>query len=167
MLDFDSSLIIYDNSFLLLISFGFNVYYMAKGNDVEIKEKTTIVTRTDTIRDTVLLIRKENVVKVVRDTLRLVEVIHDSSNVVVDIPIVQKEYSDDSTYTAWVSGYKPQLDSISIYRKNVSISKETVITKKDRKKFGIGPMIYGGFNIGSRKMDYGVGIGISYHIWEF
>lgn len=155
---------------LLFISFGFNVYYVVKDKDVEIKEKITTVTKIDTIMDTVLVVKKENLVKVIRDTLVNVEFIRDTvdtAKVVVDIPIVQKEYSDDSTYTAWVSGYRPSLDSINIYRKSVITNKETVIKKKDIHRFGIGPVVYGGYNFGTKKLDYGVGIGVSYHIWEW
>ena len=155
---------------LLFISFGFNVYYVVKDKDVEIKEKITTVTKIDTIMDTVLVVKKENLVKVIRDTLVNVEFIHDmidTSRVVADVPITQKEYSDDSTYTAWVSGYRPSLDSINIYRKNISTNKETVIKKKDIHRFGIGPVVYGGYNFGTKKLDYGVGIGVSYHIWEW
>ena len=155
---------------LLFISFGFNVYYVVKGKDVEIKEKITTVTKIDTIMDTVLVVKKEKAIKVIRDTLVNVEFIRDTvdtAKVVADIPIVQKEYSDDSTYTAWVSGYRPSLDSINIYRKNISTNKETVIKKKDIHRFGIGPVVYGGYNFGTKKLDYGVGIGVSYHIWEW
>ena len=155
---------------LLFISFGFNVYYVMKDKDVEIKEKITTVTKIDTIMDTVLVVKKEKAIKVIRDTLVNVEFIRDTvdtAKVVADIPIVQKEYSDDSTYTAWVSGYRPSLDSINIYRKNISTNKETVIKKKDIHRFGIGPVVYGGYNFGTKKLDYGVGIGVSYHIWEW
>ena len=155
---------------LLFISFGFNVYYAVKDKDVEIKEKITTVTKIDTIMDTVLVVKKEKVIKVIRDTLVNVEFIRDTvdtAKVVVDIPIVQKEYSDDSTYTAWVSGYRPSLDSINIYRKNISTNKETVIKKKDIHRFGIGPVVYGGYSFGTKKLDYGVGIGVSYHILEW
>lgn len=155
---------------LLFISFGFNVYYVVKDKDVDIKEKITTVTKIDTIMDTVLVVKKEKVIKVIRDTLVNVEFIRDTvdtAKVVVDIPIVQKEYSDDSTYTAWVSGYRPSLDSINIYRKNISTNKETVIKKKDIHRFGIGPVVYGGYSFGTKKLDYGVGIGVSYHILEW
>ena len=154
----------------LFISFGFNIWYVVKDKDVEIKENTTISTKTDTIRDTVLVVKNEKIVRVVRDTLTNIKFIRDSIDtikVIANIPIVQKEYSDDSTYTAWVSGYKPNLDSINVYRKNVYINKETIITKKDSKRLGIGPVIYGGFNMGSRQLDWGVGIGITYHILEW
>jgi len=41
----------------------------------------------------------------------------------IELPKVQRVYSDDSTYKAWVSGYEPRLDSINVYRKTI---KETV-----------------------------------------
>ena len=147
----------------LFISFGFNIWYVVKDKDVEIKENTTILTKTDTIRDTTLVVKNEKIVRVVRDTLTNI----DTMKVIANIPITQKEYSDDSTYTAWVSGYKPNLDSINVYRNNVYINKETIITKKDNKRLGIGPVVYGGFNMGSRQLDWGVGIGITYHILEW
>ena len=154
----------------LFISFGFNIWYVVKDKDVEIKENTTILTKTDTIRDTVLVVKNEKIVRVVHDTLTNIEFIHDSIDTmkaIANIPIIQKEYSDDSTYTAWVSGYKPNLDSINVYRKNVYINKETIITRKDIKRLGIGPVVYGGFNMASRQLDWGVGIGITYHILEW
>ena len=45
----------------------------------------------------------------ITDTLML----HDT--VLVHLPIEQRQYSDPR-YTAWVSGYRPQLDSIRIYQ---------------------------------------------------
>ena len=154
----------------LFISFGFNIWYVVKDKDVEIKENTTILTKTDTIRDTVLMVKNEKIIRVMRDTLTNIEFIRDSIDtmkVIANIPVTQKEYSDDSTYTAWVSGYKPNLDSINVYRKNVYINKETIIAKKDIKRLGIGPVVYGGFNMASRQLDWGVGIGITYHILEW
>ena len=48
---------------LLFISFGFNIWYVVKDKDVEIKEKTTIVNKTDTIRDTVLVVKNEKIIR--------------------------------------------------------------------------------------------------------
>ena len=155
---------------LLFISFGFNVYYVVKGKDVEIKEKITTVTKIDTIMDTVLVVKKEKVIKVIRDTLVNVEFIRDTvdtAKVVADIPIVQKEYSDDSTYTAWVSGYRPNLDSINVYRKNIYVTKEVFTDVNSRKRFGVGPVLYGGYNVSGRRFDYGIGIGVTYSIFRW
>ena len=89
-------------------------------------EKEYTVTTTDTIPyylpvpvDSYITHYKVEKLPAVRDTITdsLIykdTVVYDSVNVVV--PITQKKYTD-STYTAWVSGYKPQLDSISVYHK--------------------------------------------------
>lgn len=53
---------------------------------------------------------------------------------VVALPVEQKEYGD-STYHAWVSGYRPQLDSITLFHKTQIIT--TTVTQK-APRFGIG-----------------------------
>ena len=47
--------------------------------------------------------------------------LHDT--VLVNLPTEQRQYSDPR-YTAWVSGYRPQLDSIRIYQQTEYITKE-------------------------------------------
>lgn len=86
-----------------------------------------------------------------KDTL-----IHDSMNVVV--PITQKKY-EDSTYTAYVSGYNPRLDSISIYRKTIY----QTITERPR-RFGVG--ITGGYGYGKGGLTPFVGVGIYYNLFN-
>lgn len=85
-----------------------------------------------------------------KDTL-----IHDSVNVVV--PITQKKY-EDSTYTAYVSGFRPQLDSISIYQKT------TTITEKPS-RWGVG--LVGGYGYGTKGFTPFVGVGLYYRLTEF
>ena len=45
----------------------------------------------------------------------------------VEVPITQRCYHDDSLYTAWVSGFLPQLDSIRVYPVTKTV---TVISKE-------------------------------------
>lgn len=52
----------------------------------------------------------------------------------VELPVEQKEYGD-STYHAWVSGFRPQLDSITLFHKTQIIT--TTVTQK-APRFGIG-----------------------------
>ena len=66
----------------------------------------------------------------ITDTLML----HDT--VLVHLPIEQRQYSDPR-YTAWVSGYRPQLDSIHIYQRTEYITKEIKTVTKP-KRWGIG-----------------------------
>ena len=60
--------------------------------------------------------------------------LHDT--VFVHLPIEQRQYSDPR-YTAWVSGYRPHLDSIQIYQLKEYITKEVKAVTKP-KRWGIG-----------------------------
>lgn len=135
---------------------------------VEKPKETSTVTVTDTIpyykpvaKDS-LVVRYETVkLPAVRDTVRdsLIykdTLVHDSVNVI--LPITQKKY-EDSTYTAWVSGFRPNLDSINIYRKTVY----KTITEKPR-RFGIGVM--GGYGYGTKGTTPFIGVGIYYRLFN-
>lgn len=94
----------------------------------------------DTIRDSLIY----------KDTL-----VYDSVNVVV--PITQKKY-EDSTYTAYVSGFRPQLDSIKLYQKT------TTITEKSS-RWGVG--LVGGYGYGTKGFTSFVGVAVYYKLFEF
>lgn len=53
----------------------------------------------------------------------------------VIVPITQKTYETDD-YTAWVSGYEPELDSINIYRRTETVT-NTLYLDKNRRRLGI------------------------------
>ena len=94
----------------------------------------------------------------VTDTLML----HDT--VFVHLPIEQRLYSDPR-YTAWVSGYRPQLDSILIYQRTEYITKEIKTVTKP-KRWGIGLQAGYGVSFGNKQIKATpyIGIGISYNI---
>ena len=79
------------------------------------------------------------------------------------VPRTQKRY-EDSTYTAWVSGYEPRLDSIEVYRRTVTIEKREEGRVKN-KRLSIG--LTGGFGYGfiNRKPDVFLGIGATWRIY--
>ena len=164
---------------LFIASLLLNIYYYRELNSFVPSEKVTIVEKTDTIRDTILTVKYERYLDTIHDTLNHVEVIHDSLfidgdtiisekldtiPVEVEVPITQKEYSDDSTYTAWVSGYRPRLDSINVCQKTIYIDREKTVIKKDNKRFGIGPVVYGGYDCQNNRFGWGVGIGVTYNL---
>ena len=60
----------------------------------------------------------------------------DSSHVQIPIPIEEKTYTDDSTYTAVISGFRPNLESIEVYQKTTTITQ--TIYKRPLVSFGIG-----------------------------
>lgn len=96
----------------------------------------------DTIRDSLIY----------KDTL-----VYDSVNVIV--PITQKKY-EDSTYTAYVSGFNPQLDSIKLYQKTIY---QTITEKPAR--WGIG--LVGGYGYGIKGFTPFAGIAVYYKLFEF
>jgi len=83
----------------------------------------------------------------------------------VMIPITQKVYSD-STYTAYVSGYQPSLDSIEVYQRTVykTITHEYM---RNRSRWGIGVQAGYGYNFGGKRFDPYIGVGVTYTIWNF
>lgn len=78
------------------------------------------------------------------------------------VPRTQKRY-EDSTYTAWVSGYEPRLDSIEVYRKTVTIVKRETVSKRNR--FNVGLTGGVGYGIFTRKPDVFIGVGCTVRIW--
>ena len=82
-------------------------------NEVVIETHTTdtiTIVRTDTIRERI----PHFISEMVLDTI-FVEKVPEN---VLKLPITQKYYNTDS-YQAWVSGYKPNLDSINVFNKVV------------------------------------------------
>lgn len=78
------------------------------------------------------------------------------------VPRTQKRY-EDSTYTAWVSGYEPRLDSIEVYRKTVTIVKRETVSKRNR--FNVGLTGGVGYGIFTRKPDVWVGVGCTWRMF--
>jgi hypothetical protein len=81
----------------------------------------------------------------------------------VPIPIVQKRY-EDSLYTAWVSGFEPNLDSIRIYTPEI----QTMVTKIVREPtplLTLGVQVGGGYGLIHRQPDIYVGIGGQINLW--
>lgn len=80
-------------------------------------------------------------------------------SVMVEIPISQKEYRD-STYQAWVSGYKANLDSINIFNRTVTVTEKI---RAPTKKWGLGIQVGAGYSSNHQISPY-IGIGVSYNI---
>ena len=92
-----------------------------------------------------------------RDTLR--DTLRDS--IEVPVPIVQKRY-DDSLYTAWVSGFEPNLDSIRLHQPEVVTTITQTIVKR-LSRWSVGPAVGVGVSAdGERRLGVFVGVGVSY-----
>lgn len=72
---------------------------------------------------------------------------------------------EDSLYRAWVSGYRPRLDSIEVYPKTVyqTVTNDVYHTIKPKKKrWGLGLQAGYGYPGG-----FYVGAGVSYDLWQW
>lgn len=83
-----------------------------------------------------------------------------SDSATVVMPITQKVY-EDSAFRAYVSGYRPALDSIEIFKRTETIY---IRSPTKDKKWGIG--IQAGFGLTPHRVHPYIGIGISYNIWS-
>lgn len=98
-------------------------------------------------------------------------IIHDSLIIISDsvgvLPVQQKHYREDE-YEAWVSGYRPQLDSCRVFPETKYVTK-TVQDMRKPTRWGIG--IQAGYGVGVssgqiRAFPY-IGVGFSYNIIQF
>lgn len=117
--------------------------------------------RVDTVFSTVTTVRRETVhhyMPVPYLCWHNGDTIHVGDTV---LPVEQKEYRD-SDYTAWVSGYRPQLDSIDVYPKTVyqTVTNDIyhTVTKKSR-RWGLGLQVGYGYPTG-----WYVGFGVSWNL---
>lgn len=118
----------------------------------------------DTIVDTIKVVKpiaKDSVItryKVVNvERVNYVDSVNTISEVVFDtvqvrLPIESKHYEGEN-YEAWVSGYEPSLDSISIYN-------QTILPKPKRWSIGL----QGGVGITPKGVQPYVGVGISFRL---
>ena len=90
------------------------------------------------------------------------DTVHDS--IEVPVPIVQKRY-DDSLYTAWVSGFEPNLDSIRLYHPTIveTITK-TILKPSPLITFGI--QAGAGLGVFQRQPDLYIGFGGQINLWR-
>lgn len=152
-------------AFLLFLNVVLMRHYF-KGQTEEWKDTTrvtvvdTVVCRYPVARDS-LVVRYVRVrVPVVRDTLHSIY----TDTIQVDMPITQKRY-EDSTYTAWVSGYEPSLDSIRVYARKdvVTINK---IIKAPPNRFVVSFNVGYGLTPQNGLQPY-IGIGVGYKLFSF
>ena len=126
-----------------------------------------LIVQTDTlrIRDTLLVEKPVPVEVRVVDTMLVAvsDTVHLNDTVYLTLPRETKLYGD-STYTAQVSGYRPELDWIQVYPQTVYLTK--VVKTQDVKRWGIGVQAgYGAHvNAGQVRLAPYLGIGISYDI---
>ena len=147
------------------IGYFVNEHKNARSGEMKVKVDTLFIC--DTIFIEKPVIRKVEII----DTLRLPVPITDTlmlhDTVFVHLPIEQRQYSDPR-YTAWVSGYRPQLDSILIYQRTEYITKEIKTVTKP-KRWGIGLQAGYGVALHNNQVfpaPY-IGVGVSWNFLQF
>lgn len=139
---------------LLAIGCLFLYFHLQKTTESDVRRDT--ISRIDTVRDTVPVPYKIRVVRVDTVYMRVITSKSDTvkDSVLVELPIIQKEYKTN-LYQAWVSGYRPNLDSIHTF-----IPITTIYVKQKAKRWGLG--LQAGY---SYPNGLYVGVGVSYNLW--
>ena len=117
----------------------------------------------DTVRDTIL--------KPVRETLKRTDTVYlpilidtttdrtvEYDSIPILVPITSKEYKTDD-YRAIVSGYKPSLDFMEVYRDKEII---TLSPLQKKKRWGLGLQVGYGYPHG-----WYIGAGVVYNLWHW
>lgn len=112
----------------------------------------------DTVRDSIPMPVYETLVLEVPELFPVYitlggDTIHDS--IYIPVPISQKEYQTEN-YRAWVSGYKPSLDSVWVYP-------EKIIIREKPRRWGIG--VIAGYGVGRNGLSPYVGVGGYWRVW--
>lgn len=144
---------------LLLVSVLLNIYqYKTRG--LPARTDTVETVRWDTVHDPLPPLKGEKVIKYIKvpcsssqqDSLTTGGLIKDSDqDSSITLPVVQKKYSDDSTYTAYVSGVEvdpfPRLDSIITRQRTLErIVTRTVYMKKGGLSIKVRPAVTAGYD---------------------
>ena len=144
---------------LILCFLSFLTGRCTKRAEIDFVQKTDTVIHRDTIRDSIPYPVYETVIQTVPELFPVYITLGGDTirePVYIPVPITQKEYRTED-YRLSISGYKPNLDYIEIYRKTEQI------TKVVDRRFGIG--ITAGYGIGRNGLSPYVGIGGFYRIW--
>ena len=142
------------------------VKYKEKKDSMPDAEKETVV---GTIKIPVLKIQdpwiSDNLSESVLDSVGISDKLSDIPDS-IEVPRTQKVYSD-STYTAYVSGYDPCLDSIFVRQKIIehSIVETRTVPTKQFRRWNVG--LIGGYGYGfkSKEFEPFVGFGLTISIF--
>lgn len=151
---------------LFILSVATNVWLIKRGH---VEPEPQVVVEHDTLwRDTTInhptptastqTGRTIFIPYLVTDTIR------QNDTLMVEVPVEQKRY-DDSLYTAWVSGYQPQLDSIALHQPTI-VETVTRTIVKPAPRLSVGPSVGAGVSItGTPHLGVYAGFTVQYRLW--
>lgn len=152
--------------FLLLVAFFAAGGFVIGRRNRPAKPEPQVIVRVDTctVYDTIVRYRPVFRYSYIRDTVRayFTTVRHDT--VLAAVPIERRVYAEDSLYRAVVSGWRPSLDSLTLYPKTTTITiREREVVPRSRWSVGatVGPSVLAS---PSGKVHAGIGVtaGVSY-----
>ena len=147
---------------VLVLVLGFMVGYWLRGlrpGPVPPEPQIDTLWKHDTIRLTCPIPVVEREI----DTFLLEVPVHQTDTLLVPVPITQKYYHDEN-YDAWVSGFRPNLDSIYVFKETAIV--EIPVIKTVTKRWGIG--VQGGVTyLPKTGFTPYVGLGVSYNLLNF
>lgn len=129
-----------------------------------------VIERTDTLwmtkTDTLPIVFTEYVTQYVKIPVHVSDSVTDQRDS-VELEVVQRSYTDDTTYTAWVSGIKyddwPRLDSVSVRQRTIIREREVIRTKERKRPLTYGVQAGVGYGLLNRQPDAFIGVGIQYN----
>ena len=140
-------------------------YHVGSHRPVEVVRDTVEVVRIDTVIVEKPVAVYYRVVDTMRVPVRVCDTIRVRDSVYLELPREQAFYQD-GTYRAWVSGYRPALDSIEVYQKTKVVTITETITEP-RRRWGFGVTAGYGATIGADRsvgLSPFIGVGISYNL---
>ena len=161
-----------DVRFLLFVLFVLAVAsfiigrFVVRDRQELIKTDTVTVVKIQEVHDTLPQIKTEKVIKYITlkgktDTLLVKDSVHGDS---FTLPVVQRVYTDDSTYRAYVSGVRvgeyPKMDSIAVRQRLIERMITNTIERKQHWRFGVG--VNAGVSIITGKPDMTAGFFAGY-----
>lgn len=160
-------------AFALSVVLNFAQYRKLKEKVVEVKTDTICVVEFVQWKDTLPNETRKSVVGTIKvavgsadGVLTLPSDTADENFVAVDsidIEITQKVYSD-STYTAYVSGYLPKLDSIFVRERIVRETISKTIKDKELRRWNLGLVGGYGYGMSSKTFEPFIGIGVTVNL---
>ena len=131
-----------------------------------IRTDTVTVVKIQEVHDTLPQIKTEKVIKYITlngktGTQFVKDSVHGDS---LTLPVVQRVYTDDSTYRAYVSGVRvgeyPKMDSIAVRQRLIERTITNTIVRKQHWRFGVG--VNAGVSIITGKPDMTAGFFAGY-----
>lgn len=146
---------------LVCLVASFTAGYHVRGNVASDSiSKTDTSAKVDTIHDSIPYPVYETLVRTIPEPFPVYITLDGDTikePIYVPVPITSKEYKTDD-YKLSISGYKPNLDYIEVYRRTEYITKTM-----NPRRWGIG--VIAGYGIGKNGLSPYVGIGGFYRIW--